>query len=50
VRIAEEYVQGFLLATIRDDRYSALTSVRIEEFKRMVEEAEAEPTDRRKPR
>lgn len=51
VRIAEEYVQGFLLATIRDDRYSALTSVRIEEFKRMVEEAEAvESADRRKPR
>ena len=40
VRIAEEYVQGFLLATIRDDRYSSLTSIRIEEFKRMVEEAE----------
>lgn len=51
VRIAEEYVQGFLLATIRDDRYSTLTSVRIEEFKRMVEEAEAvETADRRKPR
>lgn len=49
VRIAEEYVQGFLLATIRDGRYSALTSVRIEEFKEMVEEAERMPQlDRRK--
>jgi uncharacterized protein YPO0396 len=40
VRVAENYVQGFLLATIRDDKYSELTSVRIEDFRRMVSEVE----------
>jgi uncharacterized protein YPO0396 len=41
VRVAEDYVQGFLLATIRDDKYSELTSVRIEDFRRLIADAEA---------
>lgn len=39
VRVAEDYVQGFLLATIRDDRFSELTSVRIEDFQKLIAEA-----------
>lgn len=42
VRVAEDYVDGFLLATIRDNRYTSLTGLRIEQFKALVAEAEAE--------
>jgi len=42
VRVAEDYVQGFVLATIRENRYTSLTGVRIEEFKQLVAEVEAE--------
>lgn len=42
VRVAEDYVDGFLLATIRDNRYTSLTGLRIEQFKSLVAEAEVE--------
>ena len=42
VRVAEDYVQGFLLATIRDNKHTSLTGVRIEQFRQLVAEAEAE--------
>jgi uncharacterized protein YPO0396 len=42
VRVAEDYVHGFLLATIRDNKYTSLTGVRIEQFKQLVAEAETE--------
>jgi|GEM_PF-4769710 len=50
VRVAEDYVHGFLLATIRDDRFSELTSVRIEDFRKMIAEAEGQhdPAKRRR--
>lgn len=42
VRVAEDYVHGFLLATIRDNRYTTLTGVRIDQFRTLVSQAEAE--------
>lgn len=42
VRVAEEYVQSFLLASIRDNRHSVLTALRIEQFQRIVDEKLAE--------
>lgn len=42
VRVAEDYVDAFLLATIRDNRHTSLTGIRIEQFKALVAEAEAE--------
>lgn len=50
VRVAEDYVQGFLLATIRDDKYSELTSVRIEDFRRMISEVEANRDSSKRPK
>ncbi len=41
VRVAEDYVQAFLLATIRDGRHTTLTSVRIDDFRQLVDEAAA---------
>ena len=42
VRVAEDYVDGFLLATIRDNRHTSLTGLRIEQFKNLIAEAEVE--------
>ncbi len=42
VRVAEDYVHAFLLATIRDDQHTTLTGVRIEGFRELVARAEAE--------
>lgn len=42
VRVAEDYVQGFLLATIRDGKFSNLTSVSIDDFRRLVDDAAQE--------
>lgn len=41
VRIAEEYVGSFLFATIRDNRHSALTPLRIEQLQAEVAATEA---------
>lgn len=41
VRVAEDYVQSFLLATIRDGKHTTLTGIRIEEFRAMVDRAAA---------
>ncbi|MEO7697903.1 MAG: SbcC/MukB-like Walker B domain-containing protein [Opitutus sp.] len=42
VRVAEDYVHGFLLATIREGKFSNLTPVSMEDFKRLVDEAAQE--------
>ena len=42
VRVAEDYVNAFLLATIREGKFSSLTPVAIEDFKRLVDEASKE--------
>lgn len=42
VRVAEDYVHCFLLATIRDGRHTTLTGVRIQQFRDLVAQAEAE--------
>lgn len=39
VRVAEDYVHAFLLATIRDGRHTTLTGIRIEQFRELVEHA-----------